>query len=174
MTTCVEGDLEISFSNAWTVRRFDGPSHGFTHMKAVDFIAESSDRIVFIEIKDPDNPSIPAARKKDLASTYQSEAKDFDLKYKYRDSFLYEWACGRIRKPIHYWILIAMEGFSTTQLLQRSDALRRKLPVSAVSPESWKASIAEDCLVFNMDTWNTKSPGCQVVRISTRDQPKNH
>ncbi len=172
MTTCIEGDLKISFSNVWTVRRFDGSEHGFSSMKAVDLIAESSNRIVFIEIKDPEDPSIPAARRRNLADTYTSEEKDFDLKYKYRDSFLYEWACGRVHKPIYYWILIAIEDFGGGQLLQRSDALRRKLPVAAESPKNWKERIAEDCLVFNMRSWNDKLAGCQVERISTRNQSK--
>ena len=171
MTTCIEGDLEISFSDAWRVRRFDGRSHDFSPMKAVDFIAESSKEIVFIEIKDPDNPDIPDADREELIDTYKSDKKDFDLKYKFRDSFLYEWACDRIHKPVYYWVLIAMESFSSTQLIRRSDALRSKLPVAAASPKSWKRNVAESCTVFNIRTWNSNAPGCQVERISSRSQP---
>lgn len=171
MTTCVEGDLEISFPTAWNVRRFDGPSHGFSVMKAVDFIAESSDKIVFLEVKDPGRPSISESERMKLAEVYKSEQIDFDLKYKFRDSFLYEWACGRVRKPIHYWVLIALESLSRTQLGRRADALRPKLPVAAASPKDWNRNIAKDCTVFNMETWNSNASGCQVVRISTRNQP---
>ena len=171
MTTCVEGDLEISFPNAWKIRRFDGPSHGTSEMKAVDFIAESSTLIAFIEVKDPNHPQIPRSDRKRIVDGYKSEKKDFELKYKFRDSFLYEWASRRIHKPIHYWVLIAMESFNATQLLQRSEALRRKLPVAAASPQNWKKSIAQDCIVFNIRTWNRTLKGCHVARISARRRP---
>lgn len=172
MTTCVEGDLEISFPSAWKICKFDGPSHRFNEMKAVDFIAESSNLIAFIEVKDPNNPRIPPGDRKKIVDGYKSEKNDFELKYKFRDSFLYEWASGRVHKPIHYWVLIAADSFSATQLLRRSESLRRKLPVAAASPKDWKESIADNCIVFNIKAWNNKLPGCQVVRISTRNQPK--
>ena len=92
MTTCVEGDLEITFPNAWSVRKFDGLAHQFSEMKAVDFIAESSDLIAFIEVKDPNHPRISQRDRKNIVNDYKSEKKDFELKYKFRDSFLYEWA----------------------------------------------------------------------------------
>ena len=139
-------------------------------MKAVDFIAESRKEIVFIEIKDPDKPSIPATERKDLINAYKSESKDFDLKYKFRDSFLYEWACGRVHKPIHYWVLLAVDSFSTTQLGRRTDALRSKIPVVAALPNGWKRSFAEDCIVFNIRTWNRNLDGFQAVRISSQNQ----
>lgn len=172
MTTCVEGDLEITFPNAWSVRKFDGLAHQFSEMKAVDFIAESSDLIAFIEVKDPNHPRISQRDRKNIVNDYKSEKKYFELKYKFRDSFLYEWACGRVHKPIHYWVLIAVDSFGTTELGRRTDALRSKLPVTAALPKGWKNSIAEDCVVFNIHTWNSKLTGCQVVRISTRNRSK--
>ena len=53
---------------------------------------------------------------------------DEDLKYKYRDSFLYEWASGNTGRPIHYLVIVAIEGLSDAELLTRTDALNRKLP----------------------------------------------
>ena len=41
---------------------------------------------------------------------------DEDLKYKYRDSFLYEWAAGRVDKPVDYLILIALDSLTVTEL----------------------------------------------------------
>ena len=130
-------------------------------MKAVDFIIEVSDRIIFIELKDPDNPQATSSRRKKFLKRVLSGMLDTDLKYKFRDSFLYEWACGRTSKPIYYWILIT--GLRKDQLLTRTDAIKRKLPVAKASPNDWRETIAKDCIVFNIETWNSK-----LARLSGR------
>ena len=58
MTTLTEGNLQIIFPRGATARKFDDKSsHGLSHcMKAVDFIVELTDRVLFIEIKDPQHP----------------------------------------------------------------------------------------------------------------------
>jgi len=59
MTTLAEGDLQIALPAGAAGRKFDdGATHGLSHcMKAVDFIVELEDRILFIEFKDPDHPT---------------------------------------------------------------------------------------------------------------------
>ena len=57
MTTLTEGNLRITFPRGTRARKFDEPeTHGLSCMKAVDFIVEETDRILFIEFKDPDDP----------------------------------------------------------------------------------------------------------------------
>ena len=98
MTTLTEGNLRITFPGAMNVRKFDSPeSHGLTHcMKAVDFIVEDDDRVLFIEFKDPDHPRATDEEKERFVESFRSGRLDEDLKYKYRDSLLYEWASGNV------------------------------------------------------------------------------
>ena len=65
MTTLCEGNLQMTFPQDAKARKFDEPtSHGLSHcMKAVDFIVEEADRVLFIEIKDPDHPNAKQANK---------------------------------------------------------------------------------------------------------------
>ena len=95
MTVFTEGNLEITFNNVVSASKFE--DHGLTCMKAVDFLVELPDRFLFIEFKDPQSPQA-----KNPSSEYESKFKsgklDQNLKYKYRDSFLYEWAEGRATK----------------------------------------------------------------------------
>ena len=92
-------------------------SHGLSHcMKAVDFVVELVDRYLFIEIKDPQAPQVPNQRLETFVHEFQSGQIDEDFKYKYRDSFLYEWASGRANKPIHYLVLVGLDRLTNAVL----------------------------------------------------------
>ena len=168
MKILVEGNLEINFPDYIDAIKFDETStHGLSCMKAVDFIASTDDCVYFIEFKDPCDP---CAREKDAAkfiNDFRSGVLDQDLKYKYRDSFLYDWALSGIfsdEKRIYYYILIADDSIDRKLLLRRTDALRKRIPIRNASPARWKRSICENCMVFNIETWNEKFPDLPVSR----------
>ena len=166
MTTLREGNLQITFPQGAKVRRFDDKaSHGLSHcMKAVDFIVEEVNRTSFIEIKDPDHPNARQANRNMFINDFLSGALDEDLKYKYRDTFLYQWASGSIGKPIYYWIIIALEKLTEAELSSRTDDLRRKLPLKGPTGE-WKRPIVADCMVFNITTWKRHQSRFPLSRI---------
>ena len=167
MTTLREGNLQITFPQGVQARKFDDPtSHGLSHcMKAVDFIVEETARISFIEIKDPDHPNVTVARRNKFTQKFLSGNLDEDLKYKYRDTFLYQWASERVDKPLYYWVIIAMKKLTEADLSARTDDLRRKLPLNGPSSGQWKQPIVTGCMVFNFDTWNRHQPRFPLSRI---------
>ena len=167
MTTLTEGNLRITFPGDMNVRKFDSPeSHGLTHcMKAVDFIAEHDHRVLFIEFKDPNHPRVKDEDREKFIERFRSGRLDEDLKYKYRDSLLYEWASGNAGKPIHYWILIGMDRLTEAELLARTDDLKRKLPLYGPRSEAWTQPICAGCMIFDIRTWNRSLPDFPVVRI---------
>lgn len=160
-----EGDLEISIGNALNARKVDDPNRELQHcMKTVDFIIERQDSYYFIEFKDPDHPQSTVQGRQEFIGSIQSGGLDEDLKYKYRDSFLNEWASGRADKPIYYWVLIGLARLSTSELQRRTDSLRRILPVQP--PTSWIRPVVAGCGVFNIATWNRNFPELAVRRLS--------
>ena len=167
MTTLKEGNLQITFPRGANVRKFDSQeSHGLTHcMKAVDFIVEDDDRVLFIEFKDPDHPHARDKAKEKFIKRFRSGKLINDLKYKYRDSFLYEWMSGSARKPVYYWILIGMDRLTEAELLARTDDLKRKLPLYGPQSEAWTQPICAGCMIFNIRTWNRNLPDFPVLRI---------
>jgi hypothetical protein len=168
MTVWREGDLELRLPLKALGRKFDDASHGLSHcMKAVDFIVELEDRILFIEFKDPENPRARPAARATFVKEFQSGEIDSDLTVKYRDSFLYEWAAGRLNKPVHYLVLVAITSMDAAMLLNRTDALKRQLPFDGPANGAWLRKIAEQCLVFNIDAWNRYLPNFSVTRVGT-------
>ena len=165
--TEAEGDLQITIKDALDVRKFDGDSHGLSHcMKAVDFIVELPDRYLFIEFKDPQDPNAPTEAADAYLNRFAKGQFDNDFIYKYRDSFLYEWASGRADKAVDYLVLIALDSLDTGFLTQRTDALKRNLPVNAPNGQPWPRPIAKSCAVFNIETWNRLLPEYPIERRS--------
>ena len=174
MTTLTEGDLLITINeDVVEARKFDDHAvHGLSYcMKAVDFIVELADRYLFIEVKDPQAPRVPTQGRNAFIQNFQSGQIDEDLKYKYRDSFLYEWASGRANKPIHYLILIGADSLSAPMLIDRRRALERNLPLHLPGAIAWTRPIVESCSVFNISSWNDRFPKYPVTRLSANDPP---
>ena len=164
MTAFTEDDLQVTFNNVVHARRFDDSGHGLSHcMKAVDFVIELHDRYLFIEFKDPENPRIPPEHRTDAMQNLQNSAFDEDLKYKFRDTFIYEWASGRADKPVDYFVLIAVND--RPLLSRRLDVLERNLPQKLPSSVPWIRSIVHRCGVFNIADWNAEFPDCRVGRL---------
>jgi len=172
MKVVVEGGLEFQLPADATVRKFDADdTHGLSHcMKAVDFIIEWKDRIFFVEFKDPETPaSRPKDRQKFLKKFLTGQI-DSDLKTKYRDSFLYEWGCNRAENRINYLVLIAVEGLGPAELLNRTDALKRQLPLMGPFGKEWPRPFVAGCVVLNVATWNQQLPQFPVKRLTHADQ----
>jgi hypothetical protein len=167
MTTLTEGNLQLTVPDTGQTRRFDeGASHGLTHcMKAVDFIVELADRYLFIEVKDPQNPLAHPKESSKFIHDFLAGQVDQDLMYKYRDSFLYEWASGRAAKPIYYWVLIAIDSLTAADLLTRTEDLQRKLPMRGPASAPWTRPLVAGCAVFNIAAWNRLLPDYPVARL---------
>jgi hypothetical protein len=148
-------------------RKFDDEStHGLSHcMKAVDFIVELDDRMLFVEFKDPDNPAAKPKESTAFVRKFMSGEIDADLKAKYRDSWLYEWAEGRAKKPIYYLVLMGACALSDADLLARTDALKRQIPFSGPKDRPWKKPFVAGCAVMNLAAWNKALPQYPASRV---------
>ena len=167
MIVFIEGDLEITINHEITARKFDDPSHGLSHcMRAVDFVVELDDCYQFIEIKDPQNPGAPTGTDIQYAQTLLSGGLADDLKYKYRDSFLYEWASGRAEKPVDYLVLVALDLLSEPELSIANDMLERNLPLHGPGSQPWARPLVRSCGVFNIASWNRTFPDYPVQRLA--------
>ena len=166
MTILTEGNLQIVINDAVAARKFDDAGHGLSHcMRAVDFIVELPDHYLFIEFKDPQHPDAPAQAAARYSRQFQSGAIDEELKYKYRDSFLYEWASGRADKPIDYLVLIALDDLEDSDLLVGQERLEQKLPLRGPRSAPWLRPLARGCVVANIDFWNRRFPHYPVRRL---------
>lgn len=168
MTVLADGDLQITLPTGMVGRKFDDATHGLSHcMKAVDFIVELEDKILFVEFKDPENPNAQEKNSATFIGKFLSGAIDSDLKTKYRDSWLYELADGRAMKPVHYLVLIGASALSEAALLARTDALNRQIPTTGPGDRPWKKPFVAGCAVMNLATWNKALPHIPASRVGS-------
>ena len=166
MKVLQEGNLSVSIDGELQAWKFNGPSHGLSHcMKAVDLIVEFPSHYLFLEFKDPQHPEATSQSREKFIHEFMGGSLDEDLKYKYRDSFLYEWASGRANKPVHYFVLIADDALTDAELIARTDALARILPLKGPESGSWTRKIVESCVVFNIESWNRTMSQYPINRL---------
>jgi len=167
MTAFREGDLEIEFPDHAAPRRFDDPkTHNLAHcMKAVDCIFEWNGETYFLEIKDPDSPKAQTEGKEQFLRDFQSGILNNNLTYKYRDSFIYEYASGRVKGKIHYIVLLCMSRLDSYLLSNRSDELRKSIPLEGPNGP-WQKSFISSCTVLNIETWKRTLTQFPLSRLS--------
>ena len=164
--TLREGELQISLPKSAQGRKFDDETHGMSHcMKAVDWIIDLPDKVYMVEVKDLDAIGASGSEEgRKYLEDLEAGRKDHDFVAKFRDSFIYQWACERVDKPIIYLVIIACEALDNPMLQRHTDQLRRKLPSGC--PRAWKRAIADGVLVFNERTWNEHFPSYPMERMS--------
>lgn len=167
MTAFREGDLEIEFPDHAAPRRFDDPkTHKLARcMKAVDCIFEWNGDTYFLEIKDPDNPKAQKEGKVQFLQDFQSGVLNNNLTYKYRDSFLYEYASGRAKGKIHYIVLLGMKNLDSYLMSNKCDVLRKSIPLEGPSGP-WQNPFVSSCTVLNIEAWKRHLTQFPVRRLS--------
>ena len=160
MTVLREGELTLTLPDGVSGRQFD-EARGMSHMHAVDWIIAWPRQAFFVEVKDPASGQARWHRDREkFVQRLKSSALIPNLVRKFRDSFLYEWACERPLDHISYFVILA--GIDEPLLLSQSDRLRGELPVGHQKP--WRRPLAHRCAVFNVDSWNREFPELQLTR----------
>ncbi len=163
MTVLIENDLAFDFGSALEAIVFDDDAlHNPSTIKRVDFIAEFSDRFVFLEIKDPDQPG--AANPEAFKTKLLTGNLIPDLAGKYRDSSWFRTLSGKATKPIHYVVLLSMASLDPALLLTKQDQLKSSLPITHTD---WSAPCASGCAILNLEQYKKQYGQTSVWRLST-------
>lgn len=162
MVILTENDLAFDFSIALNAINFDDDAlHQPSTIKRVDFIAEYADKIVFLEVKDPDIPG--AANPEAFVNKLQSGQLIAELAAKYRDTHWFRQLSGHVDKPIYYVVLLAMESLEPALLLTKQDQLQRAIPITH---QHWSAPCAQTCIILNLAKYQAYFGANTVRRLS--------
>lgn len=169
-----EGDLRLIFEEGLKVTKFDGEEHGLSHcMKAVDFVVELDDRVLYIELKDPEHPRATEKERKNFQKSLseQTESLMRALTTKARDTFLYQFGLDRVDKPVYYVVLIGVESLDSAALSHLTDSLKHQIPVLGPEKRPWKRPFIQSAAVFSLKTVNQQNQfGLRVERISQQGE----
>lgn len=168
MTSFTEGELRITFGDDWQAEQFDRPGMSFPRgVLPVDFIAETDDEIVFVEIKDPSASRALDRNREDFIRKMKSrELTHQELVPKARTSYGFLHLMMRDTKPMRYVVVIGTEKLSIQPalLLSLTDRLRGRL--AQETETAWKRTYVSDCNVVTVADFSRVLSGCSASRIS--------
>ena len=107
-----EGNLLFDFTAFTAVYRFDNSQTNPYGMKSVDFVAETENRLYFIEIKDYQHPKAPLKQRNDDKEMLINAAEgkgvfNIEMGVKIKDSILRRYTLGdKFTKEVIYLLLI--------------------------------------------------------------------
>lgn len=164
-----EKDLRFDFSGSVDAFVFDQMDsslpnyHGIDEMSKVDFIVETEESILFIEVKDPDCPNCSEEGVSRFHTKLNNGTLPKSFASKFIDTFLYRWAEDKLTKPIHYLSLVTIDN---AQVVYLTDEIAKKIPPLGKDAPRWSRQLFQNCQVFNMEMWNEIFPQWPVSRIS--------
>lgn len=159
------GLYQIDFSRAlWATDRLNTIFHDAkTELSDVDFIAETDEKIFFVEYKNADiegavNPA---------AFNPNEDKKISQVVKKYYDSLIYIDAIGKLsfKKKVYVYILEYPKGDVVTRKGIRN-RLKTKLPFLLQQQNDINENLIDDFYVLSIDEWNerfTEFPLYKVV-----------
>ena len=125
-----ESGFEFDFSNSINAYRFDNVS--YYGLKLIDFVVETQNEYLFVEVKNPDNKkSRPESRKQFLEEIKNDEYREYCLKMaiKFKDSILKELAMSKtFSKPIIYILLLEYSQFDARQRSKIYERINGHIP----------------------------------------------
>lgn len=153
MATITTDGYTFDFPDALDIYEFDSEDatylhfHGFSEMKAVDIVAEFDQFYLFVEAKNFFNPIINA-------SIPPKQTLPQDLKYKYRDSYLYQLAHRKVDKPVIYICLL--DNLDAAMMLHLTNMLGKTIPDEDHLPNGWLTAFLKTTFVVDKNGWNSK------------------
>jgi hypothetical protein len=147
-----EGNLQLDFSKAQKVEKFDNPkTHQAPDFKKVDFLVEQNNDLFLIEVK--------GGKPKNI------KKEETNLSFKAKDSLLYLFLMDRYDDNQRNKYLVISDKISDPATLTRmSDRLKQQLGIT--NPPWSNRPYFITALAFNTITWNRSFPEFPVSRIA--------
>ena len=168
MTTFREGELEVTFGDAWRAEYFDRPDVGWPRgIAPVDFIAEGRDEIVLLEVKDPSASGATYDQRQRFVRDMRARVFTHDvLAPKARSSYGFLHLMARDTKPMRFVVAVGIERLPIQPVLLEHLAERLRRRVKREGPDPWKREYVSACTIVPASDLGKALPGCSARRVS--------
>lgn len=169
MTTFEEGELRFEFAAEWHAERFDVSRSGFPPkgVSPVDFVVESEDEIVLVEIKDPSAAPVPDENRDEFVRKMKSrDLTHQELVPKARTSYGFLHLMARDTKRMRYLVVIGTERLSMQPPLLMSLTAQLRKRLGKETDTAWKRRYISDCIVVPVAGFGQALHGCSARRIA--------
>jgi hypothetical protein len=140
--TFTESGLVFDFSECNSFEKFDTPEKSAYGTSSVDFVVEKDDAILFIEVKNYNNPKATKDRNNADDKIIEDALTETDVSFfrsmgaKIKDSLLKYFAFGRtFCKPVVFLLVINKQNLLNIQIQQLIKKLDGYIPTGLNKPE---------------------------------------
>jgi len=124
-----ESGYRFDFTSCLSVQKADITT--YHDLANVDFIMETSDNIVLIEVKNPDHPNATTRSRKSFLEDLRSDVYPYLISDKFKNVLLCTWARGEtLKKPIWCVLLIEFSMMTKTDIAMLQEKVFNRLPFS--------------------------------------------
>lgn len=166
-----EGDIVIDVTRAKNAWHFDSGEHqkicDKLHLSRIDIVIELTSHIVFLEVKDPEQPR--AVEHGQDAEFHQRLTNGQIIKEscsKFRDTLYFQRASSALSKPIICVLLLVSERLGRPEVEKMTKSLSKQLPAANRKPDMWDAPPFDKCFVLDQYSWESEFEGFSVYRAS--------
>jgi hypothetical protein len=138
--TVIESGYIFDFSGA-KFEYFDAPENHVQGLSSVDFLVETETHLLFIEVKNPDNPKATEAKREEFLQTLQNNELMAEIGRKFKDSLLRKYAEGfEFAKPVKYIFILQFDRYYASQRNSfRKSIVNDYIPAKKLNSEQFKA-----------------------------------
>jgi len=138
--TVIESGYKFDFSGA-KFEYFDALENHIQGLSSVDFVVETETHLLFIEVKNPDNPKATEAKREDFLHTLQNNELMAEIGRKFKDSLLRKYAEGfKFVKPVKYIFILQFDRYYEKQRKSfRKSIVNDYIPAKKLNSEAFKA-----------------------------------
>jgi len=160
----LEGGVCFDFSSSISAYRSDEKTyHGLT---AVDFVVETAENFLFIEVKNPDNKMAIKEKREEFLQELQDKMYPYKAGEKYKSMLLRKWVSGDVYlKPIICVYLLEYSDFSKTERAKLEERLFNRIPFSLNKPEfGGRKHLEKKFELFSFAEFEEMYPAFSVVK----------
>ncbi|WP_041313079.1 hypothetical protein [Heliomicrobium modesticaldum] len=163
-----ENQLEFNFTGALSVEKLDQPGQTLPEgMKFVDFVVETEDSVLLIEVKDPSNTHALQQTRVEFINRMHSDTLVVkELVPKCRDSYTYLHLMERDGKPFTYIVLICLENLNFDPRLLPVVTTKLRARLNKEGEQPWRRTYISNCQIIDCERWNRVMP-YPVKRVVT-------
>jgi len=124
-----ESGFRFDFSNCLSAYKADTIT--YHDLSAVDFVVETDENVVFIEVKNPDNPRSSTQSRKAFLDELLTNVYPYIISDKYKNVLLRTWARGeKFSKPIICVLILEFSEFKGSDREKLHEKIFNRLPFS--------------------------------------------
>jgi len=166
MNMCFEeGGFIFDFSNSLFACQYHGGIHDLAD---VDFVIDTTENLLFIEVKNPLHEKSTSKRQADFAEKIDGDAFPYQMGNKFKDTLLRRWACNEsLEKPIVCIFILELPSLSKTEIGKMKNKIHNRIPFSLNKAQFLNRRLFDKFYIMTVDKFRNEFPQFTVTEVNS-------